>query len=180
MPVEIEDSAWPVATLRIRGAISSEEEDRFIEASERFPDRGERYVAVVDLLEAKAPSGRFIRGQAAAMGKRGAGQGACCVGMAFAVDSAMLRGALQAVFHFQRPSSPYVVVRDVQEARRWAESMLLAVLPKDKNENREGPQVCPGCGWIGRGCRPHAPHVSESRALMAEHRSSGRKDERQW
>ncbi|MGH1348449.1 MAG: hypothetical protein ACRBN8_43255 [Nannocystales bacterium] len=149
MPVEIEDSAWPVVKLRIRGAISSEEEDCFIEASAGFPDRGERYVAVVDLLEAKAPSGRFIRGQAAAMGKRATGQEACCVGMAFVIDSPMLRGALQAVFHFQRPSSPYVVMKDAGEARRWAESKLPAALPEDSTENREGPRVCPGCGWIG-------------------------------
>lgn len=124
MPVDIEDSAWPIVTLRIRGSISGEEEDRFIGASVAFPDRRERYVAVIDLLEAKTPSGRFVREQAAAMGKRDEALATYCAGMAFVIDSAMLRGGLRAIFHFHRPSSPHVVVMTVEEAYRWAESKL--------------------------------------------------------
>lgn len=124
MPVEIEDSAWPIVTLRIRGVISCEEEDRFIGASVAFPDRGERYVVVIDLLEAKTPSSRFVREQAAAIGKREEMLGTYCAGIAFVIDSAMLRGGVRAVFHFHRPSSPHVVVTTVEEACRWAESRL--------------------------------------------------------
>lgn len=48
-----------------------------------------------------------------------------CVGMAFVIDSAMLRGGLRAIFHFQSPPSPHVVVRTIEEALRWAESKLV-------------------------------------------------------
>lgn len=124
MPVEQDDSAWPVVTLRIRGTLLDEEEDEFIEASVGFAEHGERYVAVIDLLEAATPSARFIRGQAAAMGKYADVLSRRCVGMAFVIDSAMLRGGLRAIFHFQGPPSPHIVVRTVEDALRWAGSKL--------------------------------------------------------
>jgi len=124
MPVELDDSAWPIVTLRIRGALSGDEEDNFIEVSVGLPERGERYVAVIDLLEARTPSGRFVRRQAAVMGKHEEVLSTHCAGMAFVIDSAMLRGGLRAIFHFQGPPSPHVVVRTVEEAHRWAESKL--------------------------------------------------------
>jgi len=125
MPVEQDDSAWPVVMLRMRGVLLDEEEDEFIEASVGFAGRGEQYVAVIDLLEAATPSTRFIRGQAAAMGKHADVLSRRCVGMAFVIESAMLRGALRAIFHLQGPPSPHIVVRTVEAAMRWAESRLV-------------------------------------------------------
>ena len=147
MPVEIEDSAWPIVTLRIRGVISCEEEDRFIGASVAFPDRGERYVVVIDLLEAKTPSSRFVREQAAAIGKREEMLGTYCAGIAFVIDSAMLRGGVRAVFSL---SPAFESARRCDDCRGGVP--LGGV--KTRHVLKVGSSRCDGCGFPLVHCSP--------------------------
>ena len=124
MPVDFEEATWPIATLRIRGSLTASEEDFFTQTSVDLPLRQQRYVAIIDLLDAATPTTRFMRGQAAAQRKREEELRAYCVGVAFIIRSAMIRGALRAILHLQGLPSPYIVVATVEDARRWAETML--------------------------------------------------------
>ncbi|MCR9165563.1 MAG: hypothetical protein ACE37F_00915 [Nannocystaceae bacterium] len=124
MPVELDDSTWPLVTLKISGTPSSEEEEYFTNTSVRFPERRELYVAVIDLREAATPTPRFVRRQAAAQKAHLEELRSYCLGVAFVIRSAMLRGALRAIFHLQELPSPYIVVKTIEEAHSWASSKL--------------------------------------------------------
>ncbi len=124
MPVELDDSTWPVATLRIVGTASAEEEAYFTTSSVRFPERREHYVAIIDLREAATPTPRFVRSQAAAQKAHLEELRAYCLGVAFVIQSAMLRGALRAILHLQDLPSPYIVVKTIEDARAWATARL--------------------------------------------------------
>jgi len=124
MPVDLDDSTWPVATLRIVGSPSAEEEAYFTTSSVSFPARREQYVAIIDLREAATPTPRFVRAQAAAQKAHLEELRSYCLGVAFVIHSAMLRGALRAILHLQDLPSPYIVVKTIEEAQSWATSKL--------------------------------------------------------
>lgn len=126
MPVEVNESTWPIVSLRIQGTLSHKEEDHFIETSVSFPLRHERYVAIIHLLEAATPSARFVRGQACAQRDRRTELEEFCAGVVFVIGSAMLRGALRAILHLQGLPSPHVVVETEEAAQAWARAQMQA------------------------------------------------------
>lgn len=126
MPYTLDDSRWPHAVLAVIDSLTSDEEDSFAERSSALSTRGERYTAIVNLLESDTPTSRFLRVQAAAMKRHKATLAEQCAGVAFVIDSAMMRGALRAVLHLQPLPCPYTVVKHLDQAEAWVAEALAA------------------------------------------------------
>ena len=126
MPYALDDSRWPLVVLRVVGSITPAEEIEFTERSTRLPERGERYVVIVDLSEAGTPSPRFVRLQAKAQKLRADGLRTHCAGIAFVIGSPMLRGALRAILHLQSLPCPQMVVASLAQGHAWTREQLSA------------------------------------------------------
>ncbi|MEM6294145.1 MAG: hypothetical protein AAGA54_22895 [Myxococcota bacterium] len=122
MPFSIDERDWPMVMLTITGSVTHAEEDDFANRSCALPSRGERYSAVVNLLDADTPTSRFIRTQASAQKRSEDALRTHCAGIAFVIGSPMLRGALRAILYLQPLPCPQIVVGTVDEARTWAQN----------------------------------------------------------
>ena len=129
MPVTVDDTAWPIVVVSIVGSLSEAEEDTFVTTTTGFPARGDDYVAIIDLTDAGIPSGRFIRHQAQAQKEHRAALHERCLGVAFIIQSVMLRGALRAVLHLQSLPCPQLVVQSREEARAQAHLWIAGDTP---------------------------------------------------
>lgn len=121
MPYTLDDSDWPRATLTIVDSVTRDEEDAIAQGSSGLSTRGDRYTVIVDLRRASTPTPRFIRVQAAAMRRHERTLADNCAGVAFVIQSPMLRGALRAIFYLQALPCPQVVVKDLDEATTWTQ-----------------------------------------------------------
>ncbi len=117
-------SQWPIVVMRIEGKLVGEEIDQWVTTSTTLPDRNERYVAIIDLLDAKMPSVESLRKQAKAQGEAEDRIRMFCAGIAFVIGAPMIRGALRAILHMQDLPSPYRVVTSVREAEAWGREQL--------------------------------------------------------
>ncbi len=124
MPVEYDDSMWPVVTLRMIDRLTESEEDEFIEFAMVPPRRHEPYVGLIDLVRAQTPSARFVRKQASAMARYEEAIATYCRGTAFVANSPMIRGAIRAVLHLQRLPCPRFVTATNDAAWAWARGQL--------------------------------------------------------
>jgi hypothetical protein len=124
MPFTLDESRWPIATLTIVDSVTHDEEDAIADGSSGLSLKGEPYAVIVDLLKAGTPSPRFIRVQAAAQRRRFQEIADHCAGIAFVINSPMLRGALRAILYMQSLPCPQTVVKTMAEAEAWTSASL--------------------------------------------------------
>ena len=124
MPFAIDESRWPHAVLTIDDKLTPAEQDAFVAQSTELILRGERFAAILDLRDSGTPPSRFLRLQARALNDHHDQLRAHCVGLAFVMRSAMLRGALKAILHLAPLPSPYVIVDTLDEAESWVSDAL--------------------------------------------------------
>ena len=124
MPYTLDKSRWPTATLTIVDSVTPDEEDAIAENSSGLALEGESYAVIVNLLRAGTPTPRFIRVQAAAQREHFQDIAEHCAGIAFVINSPMLRGALRAILYMQSLPCPQTVVKTVEEAEAWTSAAL--------------------------------------------------------
>lgn len=124
MPYTIDESRWPTAVLRVVGLATREEEVEIVQRTNALALEGERYALIVDLLESATPTPRFIRLQAQAQREHHDTLAKHCAGVAFVIDSPMLRGALKAVLYLQPLPCHKAVVKTLEEAEAWTSDAL--------------------------------------------------------
>lgn len=89
---------WPIVVMVLRGALTTEEYEKMLDASEQIHARREAHVGVVDLREmtasANAAQRKLIAARSNAMDRK---YGHVSLGNIMIVNSALMRGALTAV-----------------------------------------------------------------------------------
>ena len=124
MPFTLDESTWPIARLTIVDSVTHDEEDAIASGSSGLSGKGEPYAVIVDLLRAGTPTPRFIRVQAAAQRQHFQAIAEHCTGIAFVINSPMLRGALRAILYLQSLPCPQTVVKTIEEAEAWTSASL--------------------------------------------------------
>lgn len=123
-----DDSRWPLVVVRYSDHV---DEDEFDELLRRLDDNIKRAmharaktVLIYDSTSGYQASPRIRKKQAEWMKQNAAMTRVNCVGIAFVITSAMVRGVLTAILWLSDMPSPYTVVATLPEAEKWCEKQL--------------------------------------------------------
>lgn len=124
MPIRIEAAAFPLVIVRWQGINSDAEVAAYLSAMTEVVRRPQRKVIIYDALQAAIPTsthrrmqGEWLKQNQSVIERLGAGT-------AFVLESAIMRGALTAVFWISPVPNGHVVTASVEEALAWARARL--------------------------------------------------------
>jgi hypothetical protein len=125
MPIQIDESQRPIVVVTFSGTASDTEFDAYLDAmSKRVLGRRERTVTILDAtLSDQTPAGQRKR-QAQWLERHADDLARYSLGTAFVIKSALVRGALTAIFWIQPIQGAHVVVGTLPEAETWARARL--------------------------------------------------------
>ncbi len=126
MAIELDDTAFPLLLVRFGPAWTQQEFDDYLDWYLARLRRRQRLAIVFDATQARAPSAVERRQQADFLRAHEALLRLHCAGAAFVISSAVIRGALTAIFWIQPPVYEYTVVSAVAEGTAWARQRLAA------------------------------------------------------
>lgn len=121
----VDTSAWPLVVLTFAGDPSVEAVHAHLkEIEDEVLSRGERFVQVVDLSGAVRPNPAQRLAIADHQTQNEARYQELCLGEAYVVPTAELKGAMTGVFFAAKPTYEYVFVTTRDEALDWARECL--------------------------------------------------------
>ena len=124
--VEIDESRWPLVTVRFEGIVDDETFRAYLEGLAGLLRRGESYALLFDARHADRTPPVQRKMQAEWMQAHEAELRRLCVGTAFVITSPLVRGVLTAVLWISPMAMPHTVVSTVEEAERWLHASLRA------------------------------------------------------
>lgn len=120
----IDDSDWPRLQIRWHSEIHADEVEQLFARLDEYYARGERFGSIVDVRGARTSAATR-----SLMAKEASRQTPVArlysVGTAVIVDSAVVRGALTALFWIYEPPAPVVLCGDIVEANDWLSKRLV-------------------------------------------------------
>lgn len=122
----VDDSLWPLLVSRYSGAVSDEHFDAHLRRCTAYLQRGEFYVSVLDMGKLRLPTSDQRKRQTEWMKANGRALGEQLLGSAFVITSPIIRLGLSTLFYLVPPTSPYVVVPDLDAGVRWGLQRLEA------------------------------------------------------
>jgi len=121
----VDTSEWPLVVLTFAGDPTVEAVRAHLkEIEDEVLSRGERFVQVVDLSRARRPNPAQRLAIAEHQALNETRYEELCLGEAYIVPTAELKGAMTGVFFAAKPAYDYVFVASMAEARSWAEDCL--------------------------------------------------------
>ena len=133
--LEYDENRFPLVLVRPRGRATDADVDALLDALKRPLLRREKYLEIFDATHTDPGTSTQRRRIAEWMRTHTSLISTYSVGTAIVVPSALVRGALTAIFWIQPMPCPHTVVSTMAEAERWAEERLRAeglVLPPRK------------------------------------------------
>ena len=126
--IEFDDSRWPLVVVTFRGEITDAEFNAYLKALERNLERCEKSrvktAILFDTENGGASNAAQRKAQSEWIKKHFQHSAKWCVGYAFAIPSAIVRGMLQAIFWLSPMPSEHIVVKTRAEAELWLSSRL--------------------------------------------------------
>lgn len=126
MRITFDESAWPIVTITMVGASSTEEFEAYLARRARLLERGARHCTILDASRAAVPAmaqrirqASWIRSHEQLLRRHSAG-------IAYVFESSAFRFVLSSIFVLSPPPSPYIVTASVDEALSWARASLVA------------------------------------------------------
>lgn len=121
----VDTSAWPLVVLTFAGDPTVEAvKAHLLEIEDEVLSRGERFVQVVDLSRAERPNPAQRLAIAEHQATNEARYEELCLGEAYVVPTAELKGAMTGVFFAAKPAYNYIFVATLEEALDWARACL--------------------------------------------------------
>ena len=124
MPYTIDESTFPILRVVYDGAIDDDAFARHLEAYSNVLKRNERYSVILDASTASVPNARQRQMQATFQLETAQQTARLCVGGAFVIRSALVRGALTAILWRQPLPFRHVVLASAGEAETWCREQL--------------------------------------------------------
>ncbi|WNG23292.1 hypothetical protein F0U62_04050 [Cystobacter fuscus] len=123
--IEIDDSLWPLLTIRYRGVTTTSQYAELLAARSRYLDRRERHLILHDMSQSSSTnSGEQRRLQVEWMKLEDARMRQLVVGIAFVTDSLPLRLLLSVIQHVRPLTMPHAIFPRVSEALPWIVAQL--------------------------------------------------------
>jgi hypothetical protein len=126
MPLQQDDSAWPLVIDTSSGAATDDDIERYVAAHDRYLARRELYAAVLDARGADQMSAAHRRRVAQWLTEHREELRRYHVALAFVSSSALIRGVLTAIYWLHPPPYPYKMFASLDEAKTWAREMIQA------------------------------------------------------
>src|SRR5262249_18733773 len=117
--IEIDESRLPLIYVRFSGPATDIEFDRYLSRISAIVERRRAHAVVFDALRAARPTPVQRTHQTDWLKAHDTLMRQFAVGCAFVVGSALVRGALTAMFWVQPPAMPSIITARLDEAERW-------------------------------------------------------------
>ena len=121
-----DDSRLPLFVVRSDGEATDAEFDAYLAHMSRILTRAARYAVLFDARGAARPTPRQRQKQADWMKQHASSLRQHNVGIAFVIESAIVRGALTAILWLSPMAAPHKVVATPEQAERWLSELLAA------------------------------------------------------
>jgi hypothetical protein len=123
--IEIDESLWPLLTIRYRGITTTPQYAELLAARSRYLDRRERHLILQDMSQSSnVNSVEQRRLQVEWMKQEDARLRQWVVGIAFVTDSATLRLLLSVILHVRPLAMPHAIFPRMSEALPWIVAQL--------------------------------------------------------
>ena len=136
MPIEIDESDYPVVRVRVRGACSDAEYDtyhrRVLQLLRQADAGGVKMGVLTDGRESAGVTAGQRRAMVGFLEEHEALMKRASAGLAMVVSNAIQRGVLTAILWVRPIPSPHRVFSDVIEAERWLRAQI----------GRDEPRAC--------------------------------------
>jgi hypothetical protein len=130
MAIELDDAAFPLLIVRFGPDWTPQDFSTYLLWYFQRLQRHQQLAVVFDATRARAPSALERRQQADFLREHEGLLRLYCAGAAFVISSAVIRGALTAIFWVQPPVYEHTVVPTVVEATAWARQRLASNLQR--------------------------------------------------
>lgn len=125
MPITIDESRRPIVLVTFVGTASDAEFDNYLRGmTEQILARREKTVTILDALRSDQTSAAQRRRQAEWLKSHAEDLRRYSLGTAFVIRSALVRGALTAIFWMQPLDRPHTIVASLEEAETWGRDRL--------------------------------------------------------
>ena len=122
--IKLDRSEWPVIIVRFDGIASDAEFMRYLEETRACLQPGKRTVTVLDAREPTGATQHQRRMQADWMKQHRALIQECSAGIAFVLNSPVVRGVLTAIMWLTPLPVPHRIFADIEDARTWSRRRL--------------------------------------------------------
>lgn len=124
--IRIDETRLPLVLVTFSGVVTDEEFTAYLEEQTRIVCRREKRVVVIDAMRAGETRPTQRKQQADWQRQHREALALYSLGTSFAIDSAVIRGALTAILWVQPLPHPHFVATSLADAERWAVAQLLA------------------------------------------------------
>jgi hypothetical protein len=114
----------PLVRVTVEGRVSDADFRTYLLDSDRLIAAGARYVLLYDLLRAEGVTALQRRLQSEWIHKNEGTLHRLCLGAAFAIDSAIMRGTLTAILWISPLPFEHAVVPSIPEAEAWVRDRM--------------------------------------------------------
>lgn len=121
-----DDANWPLLIARLEGMPTRQQYESYLARSAEYLLRGEPHVILLDLTRSGVVSAELRQLQAEWMRQHEELIRQQVLGVAYIINSALIRLTLSAIFHMKRPACPYILVSQWDQALAWAIKRLEA------------------------------------------------------
>jgi hypothetical protein len=123
--IEIDESLWPVLTIRYRGVTTTAQIAELLAERSRYLDRHERHLVLHDLSQSSSMTSSEQRHlHLEWLKKEDARLRQWVVGTAFVTDSVPLRLLLSVIYHLRPLAMPHAIFPRMSEALPWVTAQL--------------------------------------------------------
>ncbi len=124
MPLDLDDSRWPVLVATLSGEAIDEEMDEYFAWMDRWLETGEPHAVVLDFRAGGANTAKQRRRIAAWIKQRSGQLAATRAGVVCVTESHVVRGIVTAIRWLIRPPYPWTVTSTMAQANVWVAERL--------------------------------------------------------
>ena len=126
MGYALDSSGWPIVQFKFIGRLTQLETDRYFADGDALVTGRRPYVCIMDGTVMLTPDVDFVRRQARWIHEHRQEMLQVNRGIAFVMPSALVRGLVRAVMHFQEMPVPHASFADLESALAWGQKRALA------------------------------------------------------
>lgn len=126
MRVDVDDSQWPLVTMRLEGEMGDELAQAHIAAVRSLLDRNHRFALIRIPNVNRPPNAGQRRMMVEHLTTDRARLARLCVGAAFVITSPVVRGGLTAILWVAPMPHPHIIVGAQAEAEAWCRQRIAA------------------------------------------------------
>jgi hypothetical protein len=122
--LDFDDSRYPLVYVKHRGRMTMEAMEKSFFSYKRYLARGQAFAVLFDAQETQRPPGEPMKRLTDFMKVEEAAFGRYCAGIAYVLDSVLIRMVVRSIFLVQKPVFPWSVHEKVEDAERWCRERL--------------------------------------------------------